>query len=68
MFYGHSTVEDALEIARLSGARRLSLFHYDPDHSDADIDRQLTLAQGLCSHGDPDVFAAREGQTVDLKL
>ena len=68
LFYGHSTVEDALEIARLSGARRLSLFHYDPGHSDTDIDRQLTLAKSLCSQGDPDVFAAREGQTVDLKI
>ena len=66
LFYGHSTVEDALEIARLSGARRLSLFHYDPGHSDADIDRQLTLAQSLCRQGDPDVLAVREGQTVDL--
>ena len=36
--WGHCTMEYALLVAKLSGARRLCLFHHDPGHSDADLD------------------------------
>jgi phosphoribosyl 1,2-cyclic phosphodiesterase len=39
--WGHCTIEYALVVARESGAKRLALFHHDPDHSDDDMDRLL---------------------------
>jgi ribonuclease BN (tRNA processing enzyme) len=62
--YGHGTVEDALEMARLAQARRLLLFHHHPEHSDAVIDEQLALARDLCRGEDLVVDAAAEGWRV----
>lgn len=36
--WGHSTVQDAVDLAIESGARRLGLFHHDPDRKDNEID------------------------------
>jgi phosphoribosyl 1,2-cyclic phosphodiesterase len=59
--YGHSTVEDALEIARLAEVDQLVLFHHAPQHSDAVVDEKLALAHDL-SRGEPlRVEAAAEG-------
>ena len=64
--WGHSTVEDALEMARLAGAKRLLLSHHHPEHSDADIDAQLDLARDLCRGESLDVRAAAEGWRIAL--
>ncbi len=37
--WGHSTYLDALRLAEVAGVKQLVLFHHDPSHSDADIDR-----------------------------
>ena len=37
--WGHSAFEHALAFATLAAVKRLVLFHHDPGHSDADIDR-----------------------------
>jgi ribonuclease BN (tRNA processing enzyme) len=37
--WGHATYLDALRIAQQAKVKRLALFHHDPDHSDAEIDR-----------------------------
>jgi phosphoribosyl 1,2-cyclic phosphodiesterase len=39
--WGHSTYTDVTDFARESGARRLILFHHDPDRTDEDLDRQV---------------------------
>ncbi len=64
--WGHSTVEDAIELARLAGARQLALFHYNPVHSDAVIERQLTLARDLTVNDPLHVIAAAEGLTLQI--
>jgi ribonuclease BN (tRNA processing enzyme) len=64
--WGHSTVEDALEIARLARVKQLALFHYDPEHSDVLIDRQLDLAQDLSKRDSFKVIAAAEGLTLSI--
>ena len=65
--WGHCTVEYAVHVARESGARRLALFHHDPEHTDADVDRLLAGAQDLAEQaGLDEVIAAREGLTVAL--
>lgn len=65
--WGHCTVGYAVRVAAESGARRLALFHHDPSHDDADIDRILLTAQALAAElGVPEVIAAAEGTTVVL--
>jgi phosphoribosyl 1,2-cyclic phosphodiesterase len=59
--WGHSTVEDALEMARMAGVDQLVLFHHHPEHSDAVVDEKLALARDL-GRGEPlKVEAAAEG-------
>src|SRR5579863_2412671 len=65
--WGHSTVEYALAVARLAGVKRLALTHHDPTRSDVAID---ALLEGLRARpddpGGPAVFAAAEGQEIEL--
>jgi phosphoribosyl 1,2-cyclic phosphodiesterase len=65
--WGHSTVEYAVHVATVSGARRLALFHHDPAHTDGDIDTMLAHARCLADGADaPEVSAAAEGVTIEL--
>lgn len=64
--WGHSTVEDALEMARMAEVNRLVLFHHHQDHSDTIIDEKLALDRDL-SRGKPfGIEAAADGWLVDL--
>jgi phosphoribosyl 1,2-cyclic phosphodiesterase len=61
--FGHSSAEYAVELARLAGARRVLLFHHDPERTDdavTDLERSLRLGDG------PIVDAAREGTELNL--
>lgn len=65
--WGHSTAGYAVHVARESGAKRLALFHHDPSHTDAEIDRMLDEARHLASSSPAlEVDAASEGGTVAL--
>src|SRR5207244_12139878 len=64
--WGHSTVEYATDVARAAGARRLALFHHDPGHDDATLDRMEALARDRVGR-DLEVFAAAEGLEVDVR-
>lgn len=65
-YYGHSTVEDALEIARSARVKHLMLFHHAPEHSDVVVDEKLALARDL-SRGEPlRVDAAAEGARMQV--
>ncbi len=65
--WGHCTVDYALHVAREAGVRRLALFHHDPSHTDAHIDRLLDDA---CRRGAElgltEVIAASEGLTISF--
>ena len=61
--WGHCTAEFALELARLSGAGRLVLFHHDPAHGDDWIRRELARVRVLAGP-DIEVMAAAEGMTL----
>ena len=64
--WGHSTLEDALEMARMAQARRLVLFHHNPEHSDLAVDAKLALSRDLC-RGEPlRVDAAVEGWRLQV--
>jgi phosphoribosyl 1,2-cyclic phosphodiesterase len=65
--WGHCTVDYAVRVARESGAHRLVLFHHDPAHDDAEIDRMLTHARAsVADCGIDEVLAAAEGLTISL--
>lgn len=65
--WGHGCVDDVVRLALAADAKRLFLFHHDPDHNDAKVAslerhaRRLVAAQG----GALRVDAACEGLSVD---
>lgn len=65
--WGHSTPAYALHVARQAGAKRLCLFHHDPDHSDEELDGMLADVCRECeSDGGPEVISAAEGLRITL--
>jgi phosphoribosyl 1,2-cyclic phosphodiesterase len=65
--WGHCTVEYALTVAAEAGVSRLALFHHDPDHDDAHLDRLLDEARAHpAGRRIGEVMAAHEGLTVAL--
>jgi phosphoribosyl 1,2-cyclic phosphodiesterase len=63
-FLGHSAVDYAHGLAEKAGAAQLALFHHDPSRSDDEID---AIVAELDDGGSLQVFAAYEGQSVDLE-
>jgi phosphoribosyl 1,2-cyclic phosphodiesterase len=66
--WGHSTFEEAVALAAEAGARRLVLFHHEPEHGDAAIDGILVEArrQAKAAGKPAEVLAAQEGMTLTL--
>lgn len=60
--WGHSTWRQGLRLADAAGAGRLCLFHHDPDHSDAFMDR----VAGCVAAERPGTIVASEGMQIDL--
>lgn len=58
--WGHSTWQEAIRLCRAAGAKRLVVFHHDPDHDDDRLDaigREVEIAM-------PGTLMAREGLTL----
>jgi phosphoribosyl 1,2-cyclic phosphodiesterase len=65
--WGHCTVDYAVHVAKEAGARRLVLFHHDPGHCDADLDRITDVAAEHASQlGAPELIAAYEGLRLEF--
>jgi len=60
--WGHSTIEYAVDIARVARVQRLVLFHHDPNRDDAGVDALARAARRLA--GDVEVTAAAEGDEL----
>ena len=65
--FGHSTADYAVRLAIRAGARRLVLFHHDPLHDDAQVDRILEHCRELAGPADIEIEAAVEGTVIDLR-
>jgi len=61
--FGHAAAEYAATLAEATGARRVLLFHHDPDRTDAEVER---LTQAVRDATTVDVDVAREGVSVSL--
>jgi phosphoribosyl 1,2-cyclic phosphodiesterase len=65
--WGHCTVEFAVQVAAQSGARRLALFHHDPEHDDAMLDAVAHEADAQARRlGVGEVVVAAEGCKLSL--
>jgi len=65
--WGHSTWREAIELANEAGAKRLALFHHEPEHTDEEMDAIVRDARETAARtGKVEVFAAIEGQTLNL--
>jgi len=60
--WGHSTWNEGVKLCREAGAGSMAIFHHDPDHEDAFMDK---LEGDARSEWD-NVFAAREQMKVEL--
>jgi phosphoribosyl 1,2-cyclic phosphodiesterase/CheY-like chemotaxis protein len=66
--WGHACVDDVVRLALAAKVGQLVLFHHDPDHDDAMIDRMQERARTLAKAGGGrlEVVAAREGLEIAL--
>ena len=64
--WGHSSVADAVAYAEAVDARRLLLFHHEPLHADASLDRLEDRARELAARNGAGPTLAREGMVVKL--
>jgi phosphoribosyl 1,2-cyclic phosphodiesterase len=64
--WGHSSVDDAVAYGHAIGARRMLLFHHEPQHSDAVLARLEDRARTLARARDAEPILAREGMVVDV--
>jgi phosphoribosyl 1,2-cyclic phosphodiesterase len=64
--WGHSTYEDAVELALEASVDRLVLFHHHPERTDDEVDRCVAACRELVKARGArlDVFAAAEGMTL----
>ncbi|MBI1244659.1 MAG: MBL fold metallo-hydrolase [Alphaproteobacteria bacterium] len=60
--WGHSTWQEGVRLADRAGAKRLVIFHHDPSHDDAFMDRVAAAASAVR----PGTIVAREGETITL--
>lgn len=58
-------VEHAVRVAKDSLAKRLFLYHYDPDATDSDLDQLVGSVRSIA--GGVAVEAARQGETIEIK-
>ncbi len=60
--YGHSTPEMAIDIVKKSNAKKLVLFHHDPEHSDS----KVKSIEKACQKSYSNSIAAYESLELDL--
>lgn len=60
--WGHSTWEQAVEVAEVAGVKQLALFHHDPDHDDV----FLLGLERQCRKRFSNSFFAREGVEISI--
>lgn len=66
--WGHCTIGYALHVAAAAGAKRLVLFHHDPEHDDDTLDLlALAAAESGARLGLDQVIVAAEGLRVALQ-
>ncbi len=60
--WGHSSYEQAIQVAEMAGVKQLAITHHDPDHND----EFLTKMEKQCQGRFKDCFLAREKMEVEI--
>ena len=60
--WGHSTWQEGMRLCREAGAKRLAVFHHDPEHDDELLDGIATEVEKLL----PGSIVARDGLVVEV--
>ena len=60
--WGHSSFDQAMQLAEMAGAKRLALTLHDPEHDDEFLERIEKLCQGRF----PNAVHAREGMEIAI--
>ena len=61
--WGHSSYDQAMQVAELAGVKRLALTHHDPEHDD----EFLLRMEKLCQERFPNSVLAREGMEITIE-
>jgi phosphoribosyl 1,2-cyclic phosphodiesterase len=64
--WGHSSVAHAVAFSEAVGAKRLVLFHHEPNHSDRELEQLEDRARELSESLERAPVLAREGMLIDL--
>jgi ribonuclease BN (tRNA processing enzyme) len=66
--WGHSTYDDAVELALEAEVERLVLFHHKPERTDDEVDRRTDECRALVARrgGTLEILAAAEGLTLKV--
>jgi phosphoribosyl 1,2-cyclic phosphodiesterase len=60
--WGHSSFDQAMQVAEMAGVKRLALTHHDPEHDDEFLER----IEKLCQERFPNAVLAREGMEITM--
>ena len=60
--WGHSSFDQAMQLAEMAGVKRLALTHHDPEHDDEFLER----IEKLCQERFPNAVLAREGMEISV--
>jgi phosphoribosyl 1,2-cyclic phosphodiesterase len=60
--WGHSSFDQAMQVAEMAGVKTLALTHHDPDHDD----EFLLRIEKLCQERFPNTVLAREGMELPI--
>src|SRR5207247_10314979 len=61
--WGHSSFDQAMQVAEMAGVKRLALTHHDPEHDDEFLER----IEKLCQERFPNAVLAREGMEIPIQ-
>ena len=66
--WGHSTFDDAVDLALEAGVRRLGLYHHDPDRTDIELDELVEYCRERIAGKDGflECFACADGMTLEV--
>lgn len=65
--WGHSSFEQAVNVAHRAGVKKLLLFHHDPDRADRELERiERSIRGGISGKTTMEVSVAREGMEVEV--
>lgn len=64
--WGHSTIEQALKLAKLANVKNFITFHHDPSHEDIALDTMLKMAAADIQ-SNIKIYPGKEGLTTDLE-